>query len=159
MLLAEIMAIIAFAGLVFFISTLVFWRKASVLQSQLAQAKQLQSKVDKLQDELQQQLLNNQSLRVAESKLQAQLDAAKTYEHQLRQQSKQHLDDVKQELEETQKKEEALQAQLHDMSQKHIKLHTELEERQASHARELANFEKQKESLSEQFKLLSNEIL
>lgn len=159
MLLAEIMAIIAFAGLVFFISTLVFWRKASVLQSQLAQAKQLQSKVDKLQDELQQQLLNNQSLRVAESKLQAQLDAAKTYEHQLRQQSKQHLDDVKQELKEAQLKEEALQTHLRDLSEKHTKLRTELDERQASHQREVANFEKQKESLSEQFKLLSNEIL
>lgn len=159
MLLTLMMAIVGCAGLVFFLTTLFFWRKASLLQGQLMQAQQLQGMVDKLQNELQLQTSNNQHLQIAEGKLQAQLESAKAYEQQLKQQASQHLDDIKQKLEETQKKEEALQAQLHDMSQKHIKLHTELEERQASHARELANFEKQKESLSEQFKLLSNEIL
>jgi DNA recombination protein RmuC len=41
----------------------------------------------------------------------------------------------------------------------HTQLKTEQDEREASHARELATFEKQKEALTEQFKLLSNEIL
>lgn len=41
----------------------------------------------------------------------------------------------------------------------HTQLKTEQDEREASHARELATFEKQKASLTEQFKLLSNEIL
>ena len=34
-----------------------------------------------------------------------------------------------------------------------------MDEREASHSRELASFNRQKESLAEQFKLLSNEIL
>ena len=41
----------------------------------------------------------------------------------------------------------------------HTQLKTEQDEREASHVRELATFEKQKASLTEQFKLLSNEIL
>lgn len=54
---------------------------------------------------------------------------------------------------------EALQARFSAQSSEYTKLRTELDEREASHARELANFEQQKASLSEQFKLLSNEIL
>ncbi|WP_341860457.1 DNA recombination protein RmuC [Pseudomonas aeruginosa] len=54
---------------------------------------------------------------------------------------------------------EALQSRLSELNSEYTKLKTELDEREASHAREVANFEKQKASLSEQFKLLSNEIL
>lgn len=54
---------------------------------------------------------------------------------------------------------EALHARFTAQSSEYTKLKTELDEREASHARELANFEHQKTSLSEQFKLLSNEIL
>ncbi|WP_204277757.1 hypothetical protein, partial [Enterobacter hormaechei] len=54
---------------------------------------------------------------------------------------------------------DALQARFAAQSSEYTKLKTELDEREASHARELANFEQQKASLSEQFKLLSNEIL
>lgn len=43
--------------------------------------------------------------------------------------------------------------------QAHAQLKTTQDERDASHKRELANFEQQKASLSEQFKVLSNEIL
>lgn len=46
-----------------------------------------------------------------------------------------------------------------ELVQAHTQLKTEQDEREASHARELATFEKQKASLTEQFKLLSNEIL
>ena len=45
-----------------------------------------------------------------------------------------------------------------NLSSTHIQLKTEQDEREASHIREVENFEKQKESLSEQFKVLSNEI-
>ncbi|MBX5576795.1 DNA recombination protein RmuC [Pseudomonas aeruginosa] len=54
---------------------------------------------------------------------------------------------------------EALQSRLSELNSEYTKLKTELDEREASHAREVANFEQQKASLSEQFKLLSNEIL
>ncbi len=50
-------------------------------------------------------------------------------------------------------------AQLKQLQGQHTRLETEQQEREASHVREVANFEKQKASLSEQFKVLSNEIL
>jgi DNA recombination protein RmuC len=56
-------------------------------------------------------------------------------------------------------KQDALQARITDLNSQYTKLKTEQDEREASHAREVANFEKQKASLAEQFKLLSNEIL
>jgi DNA recombination protein RmuC len=52
-----------------------------------------------------------------------------------------------------------LQKQYQQLMTLCTKLKTELAERQASHERELANFEQQKASLKEQFTLLSNEIL
>ncbi|MDR0279699.1 MAG: DNA recombination protein RmuC [Paucimonas sp.] len=54
---------------------------------------------------------------------------------------------------------EELQTRFATLSSDYIRLSTEMEERQSSHARELASFEQQKNSLGEQFKLLSNEIL
>jgi DNA recombination protein RmuC len=45
------------------------------------------------------------------------------------------------------------------LDSQYMKLKTEQEEREASHTREVANFEKQKTSLTEQFKVVSNEIL
>ncbi len=50
-------------------------------------------------------------------------------------------------------------AQLKQLQGQYTRLETEQQEREASHVREVANFEKQKASLSEQFKVLSNEIL
>ena len=46
-----------------------------------------------------------------------------------------------------------------DLTKDNIQLKTEKEQCEASHARELANFEKQKQSVTEQFKVLSNDIL
>jgi DNA recombination protein RmuC len=51
------------------------------------------------------------------------------------------------------------QERLTNLSSQYTKLKTEQDEREASHAREVANFEQQKSSLSEHFKVLSNEIL
>jgi DNA recombination protein RmuC len=56
-------------------------------------------------------------------------------------------------------KQDALQARIIELNSQYTKLKTEQNEREASHAREVANFEQQKASLTEQFKLLSNEIL
>jgi DNA recombination protein RmuC len=54
---------------------------------------------------------------------------------------------------------DALQARFTSQGSDYTKLKTEQDEREASHAREVANFEQQKTSLSEHFKVLSNEIL
>lgn len=54
---------------------------------------------------------------------------------------------------------DARQRELSALQSTHTQLKTEQQEREASHAREVANFEKQKESLGEHFKVLSNEIL
>lgn len=56
-------------------------------------------------------------------------------------------------------KHDAVLGQLQSIRNQYTQLKTELSEREASHAREVVNFEQQKASLSEQFKLLSNEIL
>lgn len=69
------------------------------------------------------------------------------------------LQELKAQLLAAGEKNDAIQAQLQTLSSQYTRLQTEQDEREASHAREVANFEHQKASLSEQFKLLSNEIL
>lgn len=66
---------------------------------------------------------------------------------------------LKQELTQERSAREQLQEEHHNLSNRYTQLKTELDEREASHQRELVNFEKQKQSLVEQFKALSNEIL
>lgn len=81
--------------------------------------------------------------------------ALETSEREVREQ----LQDIKAQQVAAAERYDALQVRFATQSSEYIKLKTELDEREASHARELANFEQQKASLSEQFKLLSNEIL
>lgn len=69
------------------------------------------------------------------------------------------LAELKEQMKTAGEKIETLQGDLAEIKRQETKLRAELDEREASHARELANFERQKASLSEQFKLLSNEIL
>lgn len=69
------------------------------------------------------------------------------------------LTELKGQLKAADEKLEAVQAEFAEVKRQETKLNAELDERQASHARELANFEQQKTSLSEHFKVLSNEIL
>ncbi|WBM32164.1 MULTISPECIES: DNA recombination protein RmuC [Pseudomonas] len=69
------------------------------------------------------------------------------------------LAELKEQMKTAGDKVETLQGHLSEIKRQETKLRAELDEREASHARELANFERQKASLSEQFKLLSNEIL
>lgn len=52
-----------------------------------------------------------------------------------------------------------LTTQLQAFEKQQVQLQTMLAEREAGHAREVANFERQKASLSEQFRVLSDEIL
>lgn len=81
--------------------------------------------------------------------------ALETSEREVREQ----LQDIKAQQVAAAERYEALNARFTSQSSEYTKLKTELDEREASHARELANFEQQKASLSEQFKLLSNDIL
>lgn len=81
--------------------------------------------------------------------------ALETSEREVREQ----LQDIKAQQVVAAERYDTLQARFTAQGSDFTKLKTELDERQASHARELANFEQQKASLSEQFKLLSNEIL
>jgi len=69
------------------------------------------------------------------------------------------LVDLKRQLRAADEKLEALQSEFAEIKRLETKLKAELDEREASYARELANFEQQKASLSEHFKVLSNEIL
>ena len=73
--------------------------------------------------------------------------------------SHKEVTELKDELATEKQQIEKLRNAYQELDKTHTQLKTELEEREASHARELANFEKQKQSLTEQFKLLSNEIL
>ncbi len=54
---------------------------------------------------------------------------------------------------------EQIQQQCHEAEKLYAQLRAAHDEREASHAREAANFEQQKNSLTEHFKVLSNEIL
>ncbi len=67
--------------------------------------------------------------------------------------------EVEKRLEAAQSRQQADQERIVGLESRLTRLKTEQDEREASHAREVANFERQKTSLSEQFKVLANEIL
>lgn len=101
------------------------------LQEKQEQARQLQHQAEKQQESA-----------VAESRaLKAQVDELR-----------ERIGQLSQTLDQERAQRQQLQAQ-------YTRLATEQQEREASHGREVANFEKQKASLSEQFKVLSHEIL
>lgn len=102
---------------------------------------QLQADRDQLKDSLANEGKRSQSLATSEREVREQLQ------------------DIKAQQVAAAERYEALHSRFTAQSSEYTKLKTELDEREASHARELANFEQQKASLSEQFKLLSNEIL
>ena len=84
--------------------------------------------------------------------------AAKSCESRL-QESEKHFNALQENLAQQVKQHEQLRQAHQNLAQSHTQLRTELDEREASHLRELANFEQQKQHLSEQFKVLCNEIL
>ena len=73
--------------------------------------------------------------------------------------ARKHFAELRENLTAEKQRYETLQKEHSDIVKSHTQLTTEQDERDASHAREVANFEKQKQSLAEQFKVLSNEIL
>lgn len=70
-----------------------------------------------------------------------------------------HFVELRDNLAAEKRRNESLQRDNQELLRTNTQLKTEQDERDASHAREVANFEQQKQSLSEQFKVLSNEIL
>lgn len=111
------------------------------LETAQTQHAQLQSANNQLKDELSGANQRSKGLEASEREVREQLQQLKSD-----QQRGQERFDV-------------LQGRFTALNSDYTKLKTELDEREASHARELANFEQQKASLSEQFKVLSNEIL
>ena len=75
------------------------------------------------------------------------------------QQSERSIQEKRQQLETLQSKYEEKIEQFNTLNTSHTQLRTELEERDNSHQKQLSQFEEQKKALSEQFKLLANDIL
>ncbi len=83
------------------------------------------------------------------------LKAAQTSIMQLREQ----LQSLNNQCQEQQQKQDAIQTDYRLLTAKHTQLETTLVERNKNHAEQLAQSEQQKQTLSEQFKLLANDIL
>lgn len=122
----------------------------------------LEERVDELLGRLNQTEQSLQQERTLVSTLKEQLaeegKKAKAYESSGND-AREQLQEAKAGLAASAEKQELLHAELSEQKSQYARLKTEQEEREASHAREVANFEQQKASLSEQFKVLSNEIL
>lgn len=69
------------------------------------------------------------------------------------------IGELKQQLSKIQASNEALQEKHAELAQEYTRLKVESDERMASHAQIVESFEKQKSAITEQFKLLSNDIL
>ncbi len=73
--------------------------------------------------------------------------------------NQQHIQALKEQLENANTHYEKLTQDFQKLNNSHTQLTTEMTEREASHHREVSAFEKQKAGLSEQFKVLSQQIL
>lgn len=132
------------------------------LETAQAEGRALQEKVKELVDRLAAAEASNNSLQRERDTLKDELanqDSLAKVATISQQEAREQLQDLKTQQVVAAERYETLQDRFAAQSSEYTKLKTELDEREASHARELANFEKQKASLSEQFKLLSNEIL
>jgi len=194
---AVALAAIATAGITLLLTS----RKKNRLENQLYQQhdmlKVLREETDVLKNEAVKLKNQTQSDAITINSLTERHHAQQQQYQQLRQLTDQYKNEQKNNLQENQKhqqkwvesdkKNEALQAEVqhqkqqiqilnkqieHSHSQyidllakhntlhtKHTQLATEITEREASHKREVDNFEKQKASLSEQFNVLSQKIL
>lgn len=131
-------------------------------ETALTEVRSLNAKVDDYQSRLEQANTLLQQERESVSGLKSALaeegkkakgfDAANT-------DARTQLAELKAQMKSAGEKIETLLGDQAEIKRQETKLRAELDEREASHARELANFERQKAGLSEQFKLLSNEIL
>lgn len=136
----------------------------AVTQHETAQAevRSLKANVEDYQKRLELAQADLQKEREAVSQLKSELAQegknAKGFE-EANNEARAQLVDLKGQLKDADQKLETLQGEFAEIKRLETKLKAELAEREASHARELANFEQQKASLSEHFKVLSNEIL
>ena len=125
------------------------------LQESRNQQQDIQLRLNAANEELKAERETTAQLKNEKSEIGQQ---AKGFEVQAKE-TQQKLTEAKESLSIREEKYEALQARYDSLNSEYTKLNTEQDEREASHSREVANFEKQKDSLSEQFKVLSNEIL
>ncbi|EMC3962079.1 DNA recombination protein RmuC [Pseudomonas aeruginosa] len=136
----------------------------AVTQHETAQTevRSLKANVEDYQKRLELAQADLQKEREAVSQLKSELAQegknAKGFE-EANNEARAQLVDLKGQLKDADQKLETLQGEFAEIKRLETKLKAELAEREVSHARELANFEQQKASLSEHFKVLSNEIL
>lgn len=132
------------------------------LESAQADRRAQGAQIQELRERLGQSEQNLQQEREAVHRLKDQLaeagKKAEALESRLAELDK-HFEELRATLEAEKQRSEALLRDNQELLRINTQLKTEQEERDASHARELANFEQQKQSLTEQFKVLSNEIL
>lgn len=131
-------------------------------EAALTEVRSLKANVEDYQKRLELAQTDLQKEREAVSQLKSELAQegknAKGFE-EANNEARAQLVDLKGQLKVADEKLVALQGEFAEIKRLETKLKAELDEREASHARELANFELQKASLSEHFKVLSNEIL
>jgi len=125
------------------------------LQQARSQKEDIQSRLNNSNEELKAERHSVATLKNEKSAIGEQ---AKGFEVQA-QEARQKLDETKGALATREEKHEALQARYDGLSNEYTELKTAQEEREASHAREVANFEKQKEDLKTEFKVVSEEII
>lgn len=119
------------------------------------QVQELRSRLEKTEQDLQQERLLVSQLK---DSLAQEGKTSESLSSKL-EEARKHFAELRESLAGEKLRNETLQAEHQALVKTHTQLKTELDEREASHAREVANFEKQKHSLAEQFKVLSNEIL
>ena len=145
-------SLMLFMALGYLVATFRYKQKMALLSTELLSTQQrladIQNQSSLWQAELKQQQQTLQQTALTESKLQEKYYFAQTTNQRL-----------ERELQDSKADNRQLQQELTTLSNHYTKLKTELDERDASHQREVASFEKQKNSLVEQFKALSAEIL
>lgn len=135
-------------------------------ENKLTEANAKLESAHKQQQDLQERLvIANNELKEEREKLEQQVsqnskldNKAKEFEVKAEQSNK-NCSQIKEQLSALQTKYDTLNEKYTSLSNEHSELNASQEERENSHSREVANFEKQKASLVEQFKVLSNEIL
>jgi DNA recombination protein RmuC len=155
-------AAIIFAAIGYLIATVISARKNAQLSAQQAEIQALNAQQAELRQRLQSAESALKEERQAVSLLKENLaqggmkaKALETSEKEARGQ----LQEVKIQLQGETENSRELQERITQLTRQNTELQTKQSERDASHLREVANFEQQKASLAEQFKILSHEIL
>ncbi len=164
---SETIALFAFAALGFvaigyLLAAVVFARKNALLSAQQAEIQALTNQQAELRERLQNTESTLKEERQAVGQLKEELaqegmkvKALETSEKEARGQ----LQEVKTQLRGEAENSRQLLERITQLTRQNTEFQTKQSEREASHVREVENFERQKASLVEQFKVLSNEIL